>query len=103
MFTVNAKQSVMLVGVVFVFFGFLGFVNVDEPTVPHPAPGSRNGQSALLEVRSSDNFPTSTIDLIQGLGGLQSQGGQPQGFNVGEKLQPNAGVDNLSEFLNLGL
>ncbi len=90
----NAKQIALFIGLVMVLSGFIGLLTSGQKQ--HAVtPAQVTDEQSLLEVKKGNNIPASTIDILQGSGGIQAQGSQPQGVNAGASLQPNAGADNL--------
>lgn len=94
MLGMNSKQIALTVGTLFIFSGLFGLVgSKNDLSVPEK---QQNGNSkSVLEVKRGNNLPASTINYLQGSGGLQGQGAQPQNSNSSGRLQPNAGADSL--------
>lgn len=89
----NERGVVLTVGILLILVGLIGIATNSsedtQQTIPSP-----NGSSSL-RVEEASQKPQSTIDQIQGSGGLQNQGSAVQNQNAGSSLQPNAGATSL--------
>ena len=93
--SLNSKQIVVTVGFLLISIGLIGLLlNILKPSI-NDSSHIRLNQQSSLEVKVSNNSPTSTVDILQGSGGIQPQGSQPQDANASNGLQPNAGVGSL--------
>lgn len=89
----NERSLVVIGGVILIFFGTLGIVADSGAPAQQIAP--RESGSSSLQVKEATQKPQSTIDQLQGAGGIQSGGGQVQNGSAGSSLQQNAGSNSL--------
>jgi hypothetical protein len=85
----NERGLVVLASAVLIIVGFIGIATESNEQVIQSVPSESSGGS--LRVEEATQKPQSTIDQIQGSGGIQNSGGNVQTGNAGSSLQPNAG------------